>query len=206
MIEFDGEGAEEGSVDSIAAEYDTVYSLPGNGFVKPGFDFKGWRFGNATYAVGASVSNLTTTANATVTFYAVWSEPRYIAFDGNGANDADAMGDDIMIFEGVETKTLVSNKFEKTGYTFRGWATNETEAAAQTVAYTDGADVASTNLWSGVGETNVFSAVWLTNTYTVVFNANDGTGEMAPQAFVYDQPLPLSKVATFPSRSCTVTL
>lgn len=195
VIEFDGEDAEAGSVDSIAAEYDAVYSLPGNGFVKPGFDFKGWRFGSATYAVGASVSNLTTTANAKVTFSAVWSELRYAAFDGHGADNAEAMIDDVLTFDGVETHALVSNRFEKTGYTFGGWATNEAEAAAQTVAYTDGADVVSTNLWGGIGETNIFYAVWQTNTYTVVFNANGGTGEIEPQAFFYDQPQALAPCA-----------
>lgn len=192
VIEFDGEDAEAGSVDPIDAEYDAVYSLPGNGFVKPGFDFKGWRFGSATYAVGASVSNLTTTAGEKVTFYAVWSELRYAAFDGHGADNAEAMIDDVLTFDGVETHALVSNRFEKTGYTFGGWATNETEAAALNATYADGADVASTNLWNGIGETNVFSAVWQTNAYTVVFNANGGTGEMAPQAFVYDQPQALA--------------
>ena len=191
-IVFDGAGAEAGSVDDIAAVYDRAYALPANGFARSGFNFTGWRFGNATYAVGASVSNLTTTANAIVTFSAVWSELRYAAFDGHGADNAEAMIDDVLTFDGIETHALVSNKFEKTGYTFAGWATNETEAAAQTVAYTDGADVASTNLWNGIGETNVFSAVWQTNAYTVVFSANGGTGEMAPQAFVYDQPQALA--------------
>lgn len=191
-IVFDGDGAEAGAVDDIAAVYDRAYALPANGFARSGFNFTGWRFGSATYAVGASVSNLTTTAGGTVTFSAVWSELRYAAFDGHGADNAEAMIDDVLTFDGVETHALVSNRFEKTGYTFGGWATNETEAAAQTVAYTDGADVASTNLWNGIGETNVFSAVWQTNAYTVVFNANGGTGEMAPQAFVYDQPQALA--------------
>ena len=194
-IAFDGGGAETGSVDPLAAEYGTVYALPANGFVRSGFNFTGWRFGNATYAVGASVSNLTTTAGATVTFSAVWSELRYAAFDGHGADNAVAMIDEVLTFDGVETHALVSNRFEKTGYTFGGWATNEMEAAAQTVAYTDGADVASTNLWSGVGETNVFYAVWSNNAFTVTFDANGGAGEMEPQAFFYDQPQALSPCA-----------
>ena len=191
-IEFDGNGAESGSVNPIAAEYDTVYSLPGNGFVRSGFDFKGWLLDSATYVVGDSVSNLTTTADATVTFSAVWSEQRYIAFDGHGADDADAMAADTMTFDGVETQSLVSNKFEKTGYTFAGWATNETEAVALNAPYADGADVVSTNLWGRIGETNVLYAVWQTNAYTVVFNANGGTGEMEPQPFVYDVPQALA--------------
>ena len=193
-IAFDGNGADSGSVESIPATYDQTYDLPKNGFVKAGRAFKSWRLGltGETYAEGAGVSNLTTTAGATVTFYAVWSEPRYIAFDGNGANDAAAMAEDVMTFEGVETKTLVSNKFEKTGYTFAGWATNEVNAAARMTNYVDGAEVVSTNLWMAISETNMLFAVWQTNAYTVVFNANGGTGSMTPQAFVYDQAQPLT--------------
>ena len=190
-IAFDGSGATGGSVGSVNATYDVEYPIPANGYEKAGLDFKKWRLGldGGTYDPGDVVSNLTTVAGDTVTFYAVWSEPRYIAFDGNGANDAAAMADDTMTFEGVETKTLVSNKFEKAGYTFAGWATNEVNAATLMTDYVDGAEVVSTNLWMDIGETNVFYAVWQTNTYTVVFNPNCAsyTGEMADQAFVYDQ-------------------
>lgn len=190
-IAFDGNGATGGSVDSVNATYDVEYPIPANGYEKAGLDFKKWRLGldGGTYDPGDVVSNLTTVAGDTVTFYAVWSEPRYIAFDGNGANDAAAMADDTMTFEGVETKTLVSNKFKKAGYTFAGWATNEVNAATLMTDYVDGAEVVSTNLWMDIGETNVFYAVWQTNAYTVVFNPNCAsyTGEMADQAFVYDQ-------------------
>ena len=194
-ISFDGNGADSGSVGDIAATYDVEYPLPDNGFSKVGRSFKAWRLGLAgdTYGVGDSVSNLTTIADATVTFYAVWSEPRYIAFDGNGADDASAMVDDVMAFEGVETKMLISNKFEKTGYTFAGWATNETTAAALDVIYTNCAEVVSTNLWMAIGKTNVLYAAWQANSYTVVFDRNGGTGSMGNQVFYYDQAQALTK-------------
>ena len=178
--------------DSIQVAYDAVVNLPESKFVKQGQSFKAWRLGNVTYAVGAGVSNLTTEAGATVTFSAVWSELRYASFDGNGADNAGAMIDDVITFDGIETKNLTPNRFEKTGYTFGGWATNETDAAALNAAYTDGADVVSTNLWMEAGKTNVFYAVWQTNTYTVVFRRNGGNGNMAPQTFVYDQPQQLN--------------
>ena len=194
-ISFYGNGADSGSVGDIAATYDVEYPLPVNGFVRAGRTFKAWRLGldGDAYNVGESVSNLTNTADATVTFYAVWSEPRYIAFDGNGANDASAMADDMITFEGVETKTLVPNTFEKTGYTFAGWATNETTAAALDVIYTNCAEVVSTNLWMAIGETNVLYAAWRANKYTVVFNPNGGTGSMDDQVFYYDQEQQLTK-------------
>ena len=194
-ISFNGNGADSGSVGNISATYDVEYPLPDNGFSKMGRSFKAWRLGLAgdTYGVGDSVSNLTTIADATVTFYAVWSEPRYIAFDGNGADDASAMVDDVMAFEGVDTKMLISNKFEKTGYTFVGWATNETTAAALDVIYTNCAEVVSTNLWMAIGKTNVLYAAWQANSYTVVFDRNGGTGSMGNQVFYYDQAQSLTK-------------
>ena len=194
-IAFDGNGAESGSVDSIDAEYDISYDLPKNSFVKSGFDFKGWCIGSASYDVGDSVSNLTTEAGATVTFSAVWSELRYVAFDGNGADDAGAMIDDVMTFDGIETNALPQCEFTKTGYTFDGWATNAVAATNLVVAYEDKADVISTNLWMAIGETNTFFAVWQTNLYTVVFNANGGAGEMEARTFCYDQGQALSKCA-----------
>ena len=193
-ISFNGNGADSGSVGNISATYDVEYPLPDNGFARADRSFKAWRLGmdGDTYNVGDTVSNLSTTADATVTFYAVWSEPRYIAFNGNCADNPNLMTDDVMTFEGVETKTLVSNKFERTGYTFVGWATNETTAAALDVTYTNCAEVVSTNLWMAIGETNVFFAVWQANKYTVVFMPNGGTGSPYCQDFFYDQSQVLS--------------
>ena len=193
-ISFNGNGADSGSVGNISATYDVEYPLPDNGFARADRSFKAWRLGmdGDTYNVGDTVSNLSTTAGATVTFYAVWSEPRYIAFNGNCADNPNLMTDDVMTFEGVETRPLVSNKFERTGYTFVGWATNETTAAALDVTYTNCAEVVSTNLWMAIGETNVFFAVWQANKYTVVFMPNGGTGSPYCQDFFYDQSQVLS--------------
>ena len=194
-IGFDANGG-EGEMDDVSVKYGEAYTVTNCTFTKTGVSFVGWTTNvanGAEFYVDGSVSNLTTIADATVTFYAIWSEPRYIAFDGNGANDVSAMANDVMTFEGVETNKLVSNKFEKTGYTFAGWATNETTAAVLDVAYSDGAEVVSTNLWRAIGETNVLYAVWQTNTYTIVFNANGGAGSMDAQEFVYDQAQALTK-------------
>ena len=196
-IHFDANGGTGEMTDIADVKYDTEVTLPACAFTKSGVEFTNWKCSTETYGDGATVSNLTTTANAIVTFFAVWSEPRYIAFDGNGADDAEAMIDDVLTFDGIETHALVSNKFEKTGYTFGGWATNEMEAAALHATYADGADVVSTNLWRAIGETNVFYAVWSNNHYTVHFDANGGTGTMADMALTYDVETNLA--------SCTFT-
>ena len=194
-ISFNANGGNGEMVD-VSVEYDEPYTVTNCTFTKTGVDFVGWTTNvdnGAEFYPDDSVSNLTTTADATVTFYAVWSEPRYIAFNGNGADNPNSMNDDIMTFEGVETKALVPNEFEKTGYTFVGWATNATTAAALDVAYTNREEVVSTNLWMEIGETNDFYAVWQTNKYTIVFNPNGGTGLMDNQPFVYDQAQALTK-------------
>ena len=191
--EFDANGG-AGTMDGATVEYGAVYTLPDCNFTKQGFEFMGWATnatGSVMFSPGDSVLDLMTTDGGTITFYAVWSEPRYIAFDGNGASNENAMAEDVMTFDGIETKPLIPNKFEKAGYTFGGWATNAVAAANLVVTYADNADVISTNLWMGVGETNVLYAVWQTNTYTVVFNPNGGRGGVAYQEFVYDQPQPL---------------
>ena len=196
-ISFDANGG-EGKMDDASVEYGETYTVTNCTFTKAGVEFTGWTTNlavSAEFKPGDAVSNLTATAGATVTFYAVWSEPRYIAFDGNGADNPDAMEDSAVAFDGIETNALPQCEFTKTGYTFDGWATNAVAATNLVVAYEDEADVISTNLWMAIGETNTFFAVWQTNAYTVVFNANGGMGEMEGQTFCYDQGQTLSKCA-----------
>ena len=180
-----------GTMPNESFEYDEAKALSSNAFERAGYVFAGWATNSnaeAAYTDGQVVSNLTAAASGLVQLYATWSELRFVAFDGHGADDPSAMAEDVMTFVGAETQALVSNKFAKTGYTFAGWATNETAAAALDFAYTNGQETVGTNLWMGAGETNVLYAVWNTNTYTVVFDANGvGTGTMDDQTFVYDQ-------------------
>ena len=203
-VKFNANGGEGGEMADAIVEYDAVYEIPNCGFTKTGDEFHGWATNianDAEFFVGDVVSNLTTKATedgGIITFYAIWKEPRYIAFDGNGADNPDAMADDVMRFEKVETKALVPNEFEKTGYTFAGWATNATTA----VAYTNCEEVISTNLWMAIGETNDLYAIWQANKYTVIFNPNGGWGSMDNQQFVYDEALKLSnhdgKIYSYP--------
>ena len=195
-VKFNANGGEGGEMADAIVEYDDVYEIPNCSFTKTGDEFHGWATNitnDVEFFAGDVVSNLTTKATedgGTITFYAIWKEPRYIAFDGNGADNPDAMADDVMRFEKVETKALVPNEFKKTGYTFGGWATNATTA----VAYTNCEEVISTNLWMAIGETNDLYAIWQANNYTVIFNPNGGWGSMDNQEFVYDKPQPLSRL------------
>lgn len=180
-IAFSGGSGAEGEMAAIPAVYDQAVVLPANAFTKTGCAFLQWAFGTTNFLDGATVSNLTTTAGATVTLTAVWDAPYYIAFDANGGEGTM----DVQRFERGEAKALSSNEFSRTGYAFSGWATNAAEAAALNVKYADGQVVADI---AEVAETNTLYAVWSTNTYYVAFDANGGEGDaMAPQRFVYDQ-------------------
>ena len=81
-IKFDGNGADEGEMESISATYDEEYTLTANAFTREGYTFTGWNTeadGSGTsYEDGATVSNLTTTDGDTVTLYAQWEEYEYI--------------------------------------------------------------------------------------------------------------------------------
>ena len=189
-IAYDANGGSGTMASHENVEYGEPVTLDANNFANNGLDFDGWATNltqGVVFANQAVVSNLTTTADATVTLYAVWSEPRYVAFDSNGATATNGTME-VVSFEGIESKAIPSNVFEKVGYAFAGWATNETEAAALSWTFVDGATVSSAQLSGAIGETNVFYATWQTNAYTVAFNPNCSkyTGEMADMDLFYD--------------------
>ncbi len=76
-IAFNANGG-TGSMGSITATYDHDVTLPANTFTRAGYTFAGWNTaadGTGTaYVDGASVSNLTQEAGATVTLYAQWTQ------------------------------------------------------------------------------------------------------------------------------------
>lgn len=189
-IEFAGGAGASGSMSAISGvEYDEEVTLPANAFAKNGCAFLGWTCGSETFADGATVSNLTTTAGATVTMTAVWDAPYYVAYDANGGEGEMA----VQRFEQGEAKALSSNEFSRAGYAFSGWATNAAEAAALNVRYADGQVVVDIG---EVAETNTLYAVWSTNVYWVAFDPNGGEGDAMPaQRFVYDQPQNLTSNA-----------
>ena len=79
-IAYDANGG-TGTTDSTAAIYDQDATLATNGFTCYAKQFAGWATepgGAVVYSAGQKVRNLTTTANGTVTLYAVW-EPLVVS-------------------------------------------------------------------------------------------------------------------------------
>ncbi len=71
-----------------------------------------------------------------------------------------------------EAKSLTSNGFSFTGYTFDSWNTAEDGSG---YSYTDGQSVS--NLSSTQGETVDLYAIWTANTYTITLKPNGGSGD-----------------------------
>ena len=123
---------------------------------RTGYTFDGWATsadGVVAYAAGA-----TYTGNADLSLYAKWTANTYsVHFNGNGSTSG-SMDNESFTYD--EAKTLTTNAFSRTGYTFDGWATTADEA----VAYTDGQSVS--NLTAENGATVELFAHWSSNTTT----------------------------------------
>ncbi|RHR10543.1 hypothetical protein DWX58_03890 [Pseudoflavonifractor sp. AF19-9AC] len=76
-IQLDGNGATDGTMDTISATYGTAVKLTANVYEKTGMEFAGWALepdGPVRYPNEAQVLNLSD-GTGTVTLYAVWRQP-----------------------------------------------------------------------------------------------------------------------------------
>ena len=137
---------------------------------RPGYTFKEWNTeadGTGTpYKERQQVTDLTTKPNGTVTLYAQWTANEYtVQFDPNGG-EGEMTG---QYFTYDETKSLTTNIFTHTGYTFDKW---NTAADGTGTHYEDGQQVS--NLTTEPNGIVTLYAQWTVNTYTVTLNLNNG--------------------------------
>lgn len=190
-VAFDKNGG-SGSMDPLTPKYGESFTVPACEFEKKGCVFGYWSavINNVTtnFEVGATVSNLTSEAGATVTFKAEWTGYYTVAFDANGGEGTMTN----LTFEQDVEYALPSNAFTKTGYGFYGWATNLNDAVTLKKPICTNEE-AVVNL-AAAGETCMLYAEWQTNRYTVVFDPNGAkSGSMDPQEFLYDEEQKLAK-------------
>ena len=161
----------DGSMENESFVYGEAKALTVNAYTRSGFRFCGWATspgGGVAYADGATVSNLTTSANATNKLYAVWSNNTYsVNFNSNGGKGAMSQTN---VTRDVEF-ALPSNAFTRAGYNFGGWATSP----GGDVVYADGVTVS--NLAEAGGSFTLY-VVWTPNSYSIHFDPNGGTGSM----------------------------
>ncbi|MCR4994715.1 MAG: InlB B-repeat-containing protein [Bacteroidales bacterium] len=148
--------------------------------VKPtklGYTFTGWEGTDLTEKTVAVT--VTTGHYGDRTYTATWEpNPYKVHFDINGGNGG-TMADQIHIYD--SELALTENAFTRTGYTFKEW---NSKADGSGTVYTDKQTVK--NLTAVRDEVITMYAQWTPNPYQVAFNANNGTGSMANEDFVYD--------------------
>lgn len=177
-IRFDANGG-FGYMNDISATCGSSTVLPTNQFTRTDYTFKGWSrtsgdYNSVKYTDGATVPSLSSTDGSIITLYAVWeknaAKTYTVYFNGNGATSGYMS---YITKNQDEYFALPKNQFERSGYTFQGWA----ESSTGSKTYND-EDVVS-NLAS-VGSYTTLYAVWKQNaqTYTIHFNANGGYGSM----------------------------
>ena len=101
-----------------------------------------------------------------------------VTFNANGGTGTMSA----QTFTEGEAQTLTRNAFTYDGYAFSGWNTVQGGSGA---SYTDGQSIT-------VNSDMTLYAQWTSNGPTVTFNANGGTGEMAPQTFTIGRAQALS--------------
>ena len=178
-VRYDANGG-TGAPASQTKTYGVPLTLSAVKPTRAGYDFLGWATSRNTttseYAPGERYTD-----EESVTFYAVW---RYIPqtyevkYDANGGGNTPAS----QIKTEDVTLILTSTIPTRYGYTFRGWAINQT---ATTADYQSGGSYTA-------NESVTLYAVWEINTYTVSFDANGGTNAPNSQKKTHGQNLILT--------------
>lgn len=157
IIEFRGNGATEGSMESIECTYGQTYTLPENEYVKTGAFFGGWATsasGAVAYENKATISNLAATSGAKIVLYAVWTDTLYtVTFDANGATNGTAPEARSTTFGQAITlptaNLAVESAQAQESRTFLGWTTADgTKYAAGATFTCPAADVTFYALYS----------------------------------------------------------
>lgn len=152
-VSFSGNNSTSGTMDTITCTYDQTYTIPDNAFTRTGYILSGWNSkadGKGTaYEVGGSIKNLSSTKNATVTLYAVWTPITYtVKFDGNGAT----RGSTASLTCKYDSTYTPLNGFYRILYTFANWNTKKDGSGTSYTSFK--------NLTSENGKTITLYAKW----------------------------------------------
>ncbi len=168
-------GTGEGEMDDMLVAYDSPVKLPANLFTCSTERFVGWRSDSGdVYSNGATVTNLASSAGATATLTALWAGDDWgvIGYSAGGGTGTMA----VAVFDYGAAPVAPECTFERTGYTFAGWATS----AGGEASIQPGEDMNA--LLASPSSVVTLHAVWRCNGYTIAFATGDETasGEMAP--------------------------
>ena len=188
---------EAGTHDDINATYDVEFKLPSPD-AREGYEFKGWKLNETTYAGGESVKNLTTEDGAIVTLTAVWEKVLYpitIVSSDHGTVVAKVNGEEVT--EATMGDTVEFEVIPSEGYkldTLNYYFTFSNGGAG------GGLD-ASDTLVMRAGALKI-TPKFVPCTYTVTFDANGGEVNPESKTVTYDSaygdlPTPTKNGYTF---------
>ncbi len=181
-----------GSGEMLGTEfvYDKTNELSENTFEKTGYKFIGWATSATAethdYTDMQSVSNLTTVDGETITLYAVWKANEYtVEYNKNGG--IGQMSSSTFVYD--QFKELSANTFEKSNYTFLGWALDPNAVKPD---FAENESVK--NLTAIDQEIVTLYAVWRPDEYTIIYNGNGGENTPSDQTKYHDTDITLSNV------------
>lgn len=129
-VQFNGNGATDGSMANQDFTYDAAQNLTANAFTKTGYTFAGWATeaaGAVAYTDGAQVSNLTDVNNGTATLYAKWTPNKYTVTldkqtseEGYGGDEG-TVANQTVTFDATLTTVSGSMPTAKNGWAFMGF-------------------------------------------------------------------------------------
>lgn len=164
FINYDGNGANDGFMDTTLVEVGESVCLSNNRFSRTGYTFQYWEQNGKFYSDGAEVQDLGE-RGSNVVMTAQWKPNTYtIHFDGNLPADASTQVTNLP--ESYEL--LYDSPFHEVadpvlpGYTFTGWYAD----AACTIPV----NYEKPNLSSEINGTSTVYAGWAANTYTIHFS------------------------------------
>ena len=147
---------------SMTCTYDVATNLPPCAFTRTGYGFSVWTNSTGTaFADRAVVSNLTKTANETVTLYAQWTAKTYPVSFNDGSGTASTS---ITYGASITPPT-------REGYTFGGYFTQSDGKG--TPCYNADGSMESVDEATISGKT--LYAHWIANGYTLSFDTDGGT-------------------------------
>lgn len=153
-----------GAPSSQTKDYGTALTLSSTTPTRTGYTFLGWST-SSTATSAAYTAGGTYSSESNATLYAVWKANTYsVKYNANGGSGT--MSNSSHTYD--VSKSLTSNAFTRTGYTFLGWSTS---SSATTVTYTDGQSVK--NLTSLNGDNFNLYAVWKANDATLSVNTTN---------------------------------
>lgn len=150
-VQFNGNGATDGSMANQDFTYDAAQNLTANAFTKTGYTFAGWATeaaGAVAYTDGQLVNKLTDVNNGTATLYAKWTPNQYtvtldIDEEHHGSLEGKTTSQSVTYDEPTETVPACPKGAD--GYALMGYYTDHNgagtkliDAAGEWIASVDG--------------------------------------------------------------------